>query len=348
MLVDSATLLLLGLVLAGLVRLVLNEQTIQRHLSGAKISTVFKAALVGIPLPLCSCSVVPVAWELRKAGVSRGGTVSFLVSTPESGVDSIALTWSLMDPVMTVARPVVAFVTAITAGLWQTAVDRGEAADKPVAIDLGTTKPVSNDGCCPSDPPTEVEQISLPTRLWSGVTYAFTDLIADLSLYLLAGYLLAGLVAALWAGPDAGLPGFFSHGWGAYLGAVVIGLPLYICATSSTPLAAAMVLAGFPPGAALVLLMVGPATNLASLAVVSRMLRPAALVRYLLVIVVVSVLCGLALDQVYTGLGIMPDYASGVTDEDGGGSTFEVLAAALAGLLIVGYSLRRLGRRLLS
>lgn len=346
MLVDSAALLLLGLVLAGLVRLVLNERTIRRHLSGTRVGTVFKAAVVGIPLPLCSCSVVPVAWEIQRAGVSRGGTVSFLVSTPESGVDSIALTWSLMDPVMTVARPVVAFLTAICAGLWQTAADRHEAVDQIEPGGAALQKAACDDSNCGCHSPVGSEQEPMYRRLWSGVRYAFTDLIGDLSLYLFAGYLLAGLVASMWGGPEAGLPGFFTQGWTAYLGALVVGLPLYICATSSTPLAAAMVIAGFPPGAALVLLMVGPATNLASLAVVSRMLGPAGLIRYLTAIIVVSVICGLALDQVYTALQAAPDYASGVTDEGGGLRMFEVFAAVVTGLLILGYSIRDLTRRL--
>lgn len=348
MLVDSAALLLLGLVLAGLVRLFLNERTVRRHLPGKGAGTVFKAALVGLPLPLCSCSVVPVAWELKRAGVSRGGTVSFLVSTPESGVDSIALTWSLMDPIMTIARPLVAFLTAVVAGLWQTAAETEESGETFPGkdVDLPAAKSVCSDGCCATEPADDPGHQPIVRRVWSGVKYAFTDLIADLSIYLLAGYLLAGLISALWGGPESGLPNFFAHGWGAYLGALVIGLPLYICATSSTPLAAAMIAAGFPPGAALVLLMVGPATNLASLTVVSRMLRPAALVRYLAAIIMVSIACGLALDYLYAALRIVPEFGSKAAGETGAAGTVELVSAVVTGTLILGYSLRPLLRRL--
>lgn len=346
MLVDSAALLLIGLALAGMVRLVLNERSVKRHLAGSRKSTVVKAALIGIPLPLCSCSVVPVTWEMRRAGVSRGGAVSFLVSTPESGVDSIALTWSLMDPVMTVARPVVAFITAISAGLWQTAVDRKEGLDQPETEDLPSSQSACSDGCCVQETTPASDSRPLPKRIWAGLKYGFTDLAGDLALYLLIGYLLAGLVAALWGGPEGGLPGFLTHGWTAYIGALIIGLPLYICATSSTPLAAAMVIAGFPPGAALVLLMVGPATNLASLTVVARMLRPAALVRYLTTIIVVSLVCGLALDQVYSALNVIPAYALEAADQAETAGPVMIAAAVLTAALILGYSLRDLFRRI--
>ncbi|MFH1686215.1 MAG: SO_0444 family Cu/Zn efflux transporter [bacterium] len=338
MLLDSSVLLLLGLVLAGLLRLALSEARVARMLTGGKIAAVFKAAGFGIPLPLCSCSVLPVAYQLRQSGVSRGATVSFLISTPESGIDSILLTWTMINPLMTIARPITAFLTAITAGLLEVNGDRREAVPDPI-------KAVCDSGCgCAAVPSRTNATVGWFSRLYSGLRYAFTDLVSDLSLYLLLGYLMAGLITVFWGPSAGGLPPALSSGWAAYLGAVLIGVPLYICATSSTPLAAALMAAGFSPGAALVFLMVGPATNLASIAVVGRILKGWSVVRYLVVIVTVSILCGLALDAIVTWLPSW--WSAGVHSEMAEHDTGLVhfgAACILAGL-ITWYSLDRLRR----
>lgn len=297
MLVDSAFLLLVGIALAGLVHILLNEKSINRLIGGGKRASVFKAALFGVPLPLCSCSVLPVAYQLRKSGLNKGGTVAFLISTPETGVDSIMLTYSLTDPLLTIARPVTAFLTATAAGLTETMFE-----DK--ANQQQTNGSNGEDKCsCSADNAPSPRQ-PLAVRLWTGLKYAFTDLLGDLAPYLLFGYLLAGLVGAVLGGEMYHLPQALQSGWGGYVGAVIIGLPLYICATSSTPLAAALLAAGFSPGAMLVFMMVGPATNIASLAVVSKILKGWAMARYLLTIVLIAVLAGVATDQLYEYLGL--------------------------------------------
>lgn len=335
MLLDSALLFIAGLALAGLVRLFLHERNINRLLTNSPRTAVWRAALLGVPLPLCSCSVLPVAHQLRKSGAGRGATVSFLVSTPESGVDSIALTYSLMDPIMTVARPVVAFTTALVAGLWEA---RHEVAENTTTRAELPTAVACSDGCsCHNESPNS--NGPLGHRLWQGLKYSYTDLVADLAPYLLVGYLLAGLVGALW-GADAGqMPEFFRTGLGAYAGALLIGLPLYICATSSTPLAAALVAAGFSPGAALVFLIVGPATNLASLTVVRTILTGRALVRYLLSVVVVALAGGVALDWLYSRAGIDPVFHATSTHHESFGF-ISILAAVLLSALVLFYSAR--------
>jgi len=286
---DSALLLLVGIFLAGIIHLFLNEKNISRFISGSNKLQVLKLSLLGVPLPLCSCSVLPVAYQLRKSGVSRGGTVSFLISTPETGIDSILLTYSLMNPFMTIIRPVAAFITALTAGLWESTIPD----DKEVINNLN----VSNScDCCSCDD--KVDK-SFLNKILSGIKYAFTDLFGDIAFYLFIGYVLAGFVTALVGLDSAELISSFSSGWGGYLGALIIGIPLYICATSSTPLAAALLAAGFTPGAVLVFLLVGPATNLSSIAVVFKILKSWGTVRYLTAIVVVSILCGLLVDWIY-------------------------------------------------
>jgi uncharacterized membrane protein YraQ (UPF0718 family) len=337
MLLDSGALLLLGLTLAGVVRLVLNDRNVSRFLGGNSRWSVLKAAAIGVPLPLCSCSVLPVTHQLRKAGVGKGPAVSFLVSTPESGIDSIMLTYSLMDPIMTVARPVIAFTTAITAGLWETAFDTGPG-------ELGTAAVACSHGCsCTADQPLAV-YVPWWRRLWQSLRYAFTVLIGDLAVYLLIGYALAGVVGAIWGSGDNPLPEAIRSGWAAYLGAVVIGLPLYICATSSTPLAAALVTAGFSPGAALVFLIVGPATNLASLVVVRSFLEGWAIFRYLLVVVVVAVLGGIVVDLIYHWTG-KPATFSGQAWHDTEPSLVATMAAGLLTFLILWHTVRRFWRR---
>lgn len=341
MLVDSAFLFMVGLVLAGLIWLFMNEQSVGRYIRDGGFRSVFNAALIGIPLPLCSCSVLPVATQLRKGGASKGGVVSFLVATPESGADSILLTYSLTDPVLTVARPLVAFVAAMAAG-----------STEVLIASVGESKPIpelpaceSGCGCADEEAPAETPQ-GWYRNLWKGVHYAFTDLLRDLAPYLLAGFVLAGVVGAFLDTSGISLSETVRQGWIGYAGAIIVGLPMYICASSSTPMAAVLLAAGFSPGAILVFLLVGPATNIASLVVVKRIIGYASTVRYLIVIVVTAVLGGMATDYVYEVLQYRPVYDSAAHGDQAG--WFALGAALFLSLLIVYYSAEVLYKRLAS
>ena len=336
LLVDSAFLLLVGLFLAGILHLVLNEKIVNRFLKRGGRSDIFRAALLGIPLPLCSCSVLPVAREFHKSGVSKEAVTSFLISTPETGVDSILLTYALTDPLLTVARPVTAFLTAATAGLFESMYPDGKQVREIPADDCG-------DACACSSTATDAANRSLPSRIWSGIRYAFTDLLADLAPYLFFGYVLAGLVAVALGVDMLDVPEALKSGWGGYIGAIVVGLPLYICATSSTPLAAALLSLGFSPGAILVFLIVGPATNVASLVVVSKILRGWSMVRYLISIIVVAVVCGIVVDRLYDLLGVAGAYRIG----EGGwqAAWLNTSAAILLAAAIIYFVLRGVARR---
>ena len=303
MLVESAPYFLLGLALAGIVWVFLNEANLTRLIGKRPAGAVLRAALIGVPLPLCSCSVLPLARELRQSGLSKGATTSFLIATPESSVDSIILTYSLTDPLMTVARPVTAFITASAAGLLENAFDRKV---QPVIAPVADAACPDGCGCEPS----RTGAGSIVSRLWVGLRHAFTTLLDDLAPYLLVGFLLAGLVAALLGDRISELGMVAGNPAAAYAGAVLIGVPLYVCATSSTPLAAVFLGLGFPPGAVLVFLMVGPATNIATLVVLKKILGFWSTVRYLLTIVVVAVLFGLMVDVAYDSLGMTAQYAS--------------------------------------
>ena len=337
-LLDSAFLFLVGLTLAGLVSIVLNAETVKKISSGSPVSTVLKTALIGLPLPLCSCSVLPVAAQLRKSGVSKGGVMAFLVATPESGVDSILLTYALTDPVLTVARPVSAFLTAMTAGLVEAVGFDKQTVDREVAAVA-----CCDDGCCCAEP-VKVTRVGILSRLSGGVKYAYTDIIADLAPYMVIGFLLAGLVAAIVGQNGMQIPDAVS-GWRGYAWAAVIGVPLYVCATSSTPLAAVLLGAGFSPGAILVFLLLGPATNVAGIIVMRRILGGWPTVRFLICIVMAAVLCGLALDWFYRSLGIVPSYHAGASHEQGLNAV-AIASALILTVLILYHSGRKLVRRL--
>jgi uncharacterized membrane protein YraQ (UPF0718 family) len=244
--------------------------------------------------------VLPAAVSLRKQGANNGATTAFLISTPESGVDSISITYALLDPIMTVARPLVAFVTATCAGIAENLFGHGRATQR-LLPDLSC--PVDN--CCNGqncDPKTHKAHHTFAEKIKSGIGYAFTDLWEDIAKWFLFGLLLAGLITVLI--PDDIFSRYLGSGLPAMLLMLAFGIPLYICATASTPIAAALILKGVSPGAALVFLLVGPATNVASLTVLTGILGKRATAIYLGSIAVAAVLFGLLLDQVYIGLGI--------------------------------------------
>ncbi len=337
-LTDSAFLLLIGIFLAGLLHLFLREGSLRTILKGGRRTVVFKAALLGIPLPLCSCSVLPVADQLRRSGLSRGGTAAFLIATPETGVDSILLTYSLTDPLLTIARPISAFITAMAAGLVVESSEEEAVAEDPKI-----------EGCshCATETVTEIAVENKPAflkRAGEAMRYAYVTLLGDMSPYLVIGYIMAGVVAMVLGSEMVDIPDVLRTGWGGYVGAIFIGLPLYICATSSTPLAAVLLAAGFSPGAIMVFLLVGPATNVASLTVVRKILGGSSFLRYLAVIIVFSIICGVAVDGLYTLVDYSPGYKMG--QHEHGAGLIATVSAIIFSVWITFLALRKLFKRL--
>jgi len=310
LLTESAVYVLFGLLVSGWLHVFLNPGTVARHLGQGRFRSVFKAALWGIPIPLCSCGVLPAAASLKKQGANTGATTAFLISTPESGVDSIAITYALLDPLMAVARPVAAFITATVAGMTENLFPGSKTAE--IAPDLSC--PV--DGCCDGidcPPDTHNHHHSLADKIRSGFTYSATEIWGDLARWFFLGLLLAGIISAT-------IPAsFFEKHLGAGLPSMLlmlaVGVPLYICATSSTPIAAALILKGVSPGAALVFLLAGPATNITSLTVLIGVLGRRATIIYLAAIAIMSVIFGMMLDQVYAMLDISARAAAGAAGE---------------------------------
>lgn len=297
---ESSLYILLGLLVAGLLKIFLSPNYVATHLGRGKIKSVFKAALLGVPIPLCSCGVLPAAAELKRQGANKGATTAFLISTPESGADSIAVSWALLDPLMTVARPVAAFISAFVAGILENLMGDKEqpAAPAPLPMAPPTVAPCSDDRCgCHNN-----RSDSKENKLLVGLRYAINEIWGDLAGWFFIGI---GIAAAITiAVPDDFINRHLGGGIGSMLLMLVAGVPMYICATASTPIAAAMILKGVSPGAALVFLLAGPATNIAALAVLVKILGKKGVTIYFASIAVVSVLCGLALDGIYFSLGL--------------------------------------------
>ena len=275
--------------------------------------------------------MLPAAVSLRKQGATQGATTAFLISTPESGVDSIAVTWAMMDPVMTVARPASAFITAFVAGVAENFFSFRKGAP-PAIPDL--TCPV--DGCCDGvacDPKVHRNHHSFGEKLKAGLKFAVTDLWGDMAPWFFLGLLLAGLITVII--PDDLFSRHLGSGLPAMLLMLAVGIPLYICATASTPIAAALILKGVSPGAALVFLLAGPATNMASITVLLGTMGKRATVIYLASIAVCSVLLGLAVDHVYAALGISAKAAAGQAAE-----VFPAVLQWIAAVAVVAISVK--------
>jgi len=271
---DGGIFVLIGFAVAGLVHVLFDPDRIVRHLGGRTMRSAAVAALFGAPLPLCSCGVLPAAMALRRKGASREATLSFLITTPETGVDSIAVTYAFFGPLLAVVRPVVAIVTALVAAAFSL---RGAAAEPepPPALD---SAPGACDGC-DGEPPAhehdglrqaQRDPVGLVARLRLAARYAFVDLFDDLGFWLAFAFLLTGLLSAILPGDFFArlLPGTVVP----MLAMIAIGVPLYVCASASTPLAALFVAKGASAGAALVFLLVGPATNAATIGAIARLL----------------------------------------------------------------------------
>ena len=339
LLLESSLYVILGLIVSGLLRVFLSPSAVSRQLGQGRFKSVFKAALLGIPLPLCSCGVLPAAVSLRKQGANTGATTAFLISTPESGVDSMAITYALLDPLMTVARPLAAFSTAAAAGIAENIFNRSEKGGS-VSADL--TCPV--DACCDGKdcPPEEHRKHhTLGQKVIAGFRYALTDVWGDMAAWFLAGLLLAGLITTLI--PDEIFMRYLGGGLSSMLLMLAVGIPLYICATASTPVAAALILKGVSPGAALVFLLAGPATNVTSLTVLWGTLGKRATAIYLGAICVSAVLFGLMLDQVYRAFGLHPQALVGQAAE-----IMPVWGQWAGALILLALSIKPVFRSLLS
>jgi len=283
--------LLFGFLVAGLLSVFVSPEIVERHLGGRGMWPVVKASLLGVPLPLCSCGVIPVATSLRRHGASRGATTAFLLSTPQTGVDSIVVTFSLMGGLFALIRSMAAFITGLVGGWLVDAL-----AGQDCGNDAGANPPVpcAGEGCALS--------ARRQNRLIRALCYGFVTLPRDIGKALIAGLIISGFIAAFV--PDDFFANAFGTGIVGMLVMMTVGIPLYVCATGSVPVAAALVMKGVSPGAALVFLMTGPATNAATLAIIWKVLGKKTVVIYLLTLAVCALTCGLLLDYFFQVVGL--------------------------------------------
>jgi uncharacterized membrane protein YraQ (UPF0718 family) len=345
---ETAPYLLLGMLIAGMIHQWLPNEWIVSTLGGSTSSVdsnvvdkkqgsmrpVITAALIGAPLPLCSCSVIPVAMGIRRSGASKASTASFLVSTPETGVDSIGITYALMGLPMAIARPIAAIVSAIITGmtiaLW--------GKEEPVKHDTEKTTSScchAKSTCGNTSSETTNTVKDAPKQHWLSsvkavLAYGFDKLLVDFMKWLLIGLFFAALVLTY-------VPSNWMASYGsgplAMLVMVVISIPMYICATASTPVAVGLMLAGISPGAALVFMLTGPATNIATLMIIKNELGRRELILYLCALISSALLAGWAVDAIFNYYDISMQLVHGSHD-DMIGSVHQLSALVLFGLMI--------------
>lgn len=277
--------LMFGFLIAGILSVLVSPETVERHLGGRGLLPIIKATVAGVPLPLCSCGVIPVATTIRKHGASRGATIAFLISTPETGIDSILVTYSLLGGVFAVLRPAVAALSGFIGGTMIDYFDhRRPQKDQEI--------PVCQGDCC---------TIGSPKRHWfyQILHHGFVVLPADIGKSLMIGILIAGLIA-VFVPANYFSQTFMSEGIGAMLVMMAVGIPSYVCASASVPMAMALIAKGVSPGAALVFLISGPATNAAAIATIWKIMGARTTTIYLVTTAVMALLAGIAIDYIFT------------------------------------------------
>lgn len=317
MLNEMSPYILLGFFIAGLMHAFVPQKTFARHLAGTGWRSVVKSAAIGIPLPLCSCGVLPAAISMRRNGASRAASTSFLIATPQTGIDSIAATWSLLGPAFAVIRPIAALVTAVFGGI---AVGKSER---------------KNAECINCQPIAEevAEHKRFGRKLLDALRYGFIDLVGSIGGWLVAGLIIAALITVY-------VPADFFTVIGSkpmlsMVTVLVIAIPMYVCATGSIPIALSLMLKGLSPGTALVLLMAGPAANFASFTLVSREMGRKSAIIYLISIVVGAMTFGLIIDYVLPADWFTIRNAQAMAGKEHAFSLLSTISSAVLVILLV-------------
>jgi uncharacterized membrane protein YraQ (UPF0718 family)/copper chaperone CopZ len=277
--------LMLGFLFAGILKVAFPQKFIDKYLGQKNSKSVLNASLIGIPLPLCSCGVIPTGISFFKSGATKGSSVSFLISTPQTGVDSILVTYSLLGLPFAIIRPFIALITGFFGGVLANKVDTNESLTTENANSCSdTTCSDANDA-----------QVKKHSKVYTMFKYAFVDFLQDISKWLIIGLLLAAFISVLI--PDDFFAKFIGNDFLGMLVILVASVPLYICATSSVPVAAILLMKGLSPGAALVFLMAGPATNAATITVLNQVMGKKTMFAYLISIISGALLFGLLIDN---------------------------------------------------
>lgn len=338
---SAAPWLLFGLFLAALVHAWVPQSLIERWLGGEGFLPVVRAAIVGAPLPLCSCGVIPAALGIRRSGASRSATVSFLIATPETGIDSVSVTYALLGPFMAIMRPIAAILTAIVAGTLTLMIPESRSATPhplhTLSIPVTSQPAPAAPSCCSSEAVTTPSTSTPLSQLRQSLHYVVDDILDNVFGWLMVGLLVAAAVLTLF-------PPMMLAQWGDGPMAMVVmllaGIPIYICATASTPLAAALLMVGVSPGAVLVFMLSGPATNLSTLGVVHKEFGRNTMIAYLAGISITAIGLGLLLDEIAHSLGVMEQIQQAEISE-----MFPLWFSTLCGIILLLLGLRPLLRR---
>jgi uncharacterized membrane protein YraQ (UPF0718 family)/copper chaperone CopZ len=273
---EMAPYLLLGFLFAGILHVFIRQNRIVRYMGKRNFKASLNSALIGIPLPLCSCGVIPTGISLYKNGASKGSSVSFLVSTPQTGVDSVLVTWSLLGLPFALIRPVIALLTGVFGGALTNIFTKKEEQERPHVI---------------------IQTKEKGSKLMRMLKYAFVDFLQDISKWLIIGLVLAAFMAVLI--PDGFFTQYLDNPLLSMLIVLLASVPLYVCATGSVPIAAVLLMKGLSPGAALVFLMAGPATNAATMTVIGNSMGRKTLISYMASIIGGAVIFGLMIDYLF-------------------------------------------------
>ena len=316
MLNEMSPYILLGFLIAGIMHAFISRKTFARHLSGTGWKAVVKSALIGVPLPLCSCGVLPTAIGMRRSGASKAASTSFLIATPQTGVDSIAATWSLLGPAFAVIRPVAALVTAVAGGV---AVGKNEESSSAEPVSCAVTEEDAPQGF--------IEKCK------SALKYGFIDLVGSIGSWLVAGLIVAALITVY-------VPSDFFSVLGSnpilsMIAVLVIAIPMYVCATGSIPIAMSLVMKGLSPGTALVLLMAGPAANFASFTLISREMGRKSAIIYLLSIIAGAMAFGLMIDYLLPARWFSPEAMHAACHGAGGFGVFPTICSVILVALLM-------------
>jgi uncharacterized membrane protein YraQ (UPF0718 family)/copper chaperone CopZ len=268
LLTEMAPWLLIGFFFAGLLHVYMPKEKITRFMGKKNLRSVINAAILGIPLPLCSCGVIPTGIAFHKEGASKGATVSFLISTPQTGVDSILVTYSMLGLPFALVRPVVAFFSGIFGGGITNLIDRQHIAEQVEIINARA----------------ELYEGGKKGRIKSLFRYAFYEFLMDIAKWLIIGLAVAALIEMVL--PDDFFTMYIGNEFLSMGIVLLAAIPVYVCATGSVPIAAVLMMKGLSPGAALVFLMAGPATNTATMAVIGKAIDKRTLIVYLTTIIV--------------------------------------------------------------
>lgn len=317
MFMEMSPYLLLGFLLAGLMHEFVPAGIYTKYLSGNNLKSVVYAALLGIPLPLCSCGVIPTAMGIRREGASKGATLSFLIATPQTGVDSIIATYSLMGLPFALVRPIAALVTSVFGGA---------LCNVFCKEDTHTEQSVK-----PGD--SMHQRKSIGNRVRNVLHYAFVEMIEDIGKWLMIGLVIAGIITA--SIPDSWFVVFKDNTLYSIIFVLLFSIPMYLCATGSIPIAVALMMKGLTPGAALVLLMAGPACSMASILVIDKVLGRKTLCVYLASISIGAIAFAFGIDYLLPSEWFIPMTSKGMHHCDGVGTWIGYACTAAFALMLL-------------